>query len=540
MKKGITHEEARRKREDKSVSIRKNKRKQHLLKRRNMSATPKSIGSAPAAPASLGDLPGIARVILTCPADQRFKLTQQIRKMLSQEESPPVEPIIKAGLVPRLVQLLKFIKEPKTQFEAAWALTNIASTQHTRVIIDSGASDYLIKLMRSSSAEVREQCLWCLGNVAGDGPNLRDLLLNNPSAMPNLLLNITRAASKSMIKNATWTLSNFCRGKPQPDLSKIRAALPILAKLITHPDQEVVGDACWALSYISDGPNERIQAVLEAGALPSLVRLLRSEATSVITPALRTVGNVVSGNDKQTQAAIDGGILRALESILGHSKKTIRKETCWTLSNIAAGTPQQVGALLACPSIVKEVMRILGADVFEVQKEAVWVIANLCTGGLAPQIDAVVKLGAIEALIGVLDLDGDNDVKVINVALEALKAILTSSQVTGRGYDKMVEDMEGLDRLEALQDHENQDIYDKTVHIITTFFDGEDEDENENENVAPDGQTFSFAVQSSKKMANSDFGFGGTSSNAATTNANFGFGGSSSNAMDSDFGFAFN
>merc|ERR1712025_587342 len=103
----------------------------------------------------------------------------------------------------------------------------------------------------------------------------------------------------------------------------------------------------------------------------------------------------------------------------------------------------------------------------------------------------------------------------------------------------MVEDMEGLDRLESLQDHENEDIYNKVVHIITTFFDGEDENENENENVAPDGQSFSFGVAATDKKMNNDFGFGGCSSN--TTNNDFGFGDFSTNtntgAMNTDFGF---
>ncbi len=33
-------------------------------------------------------------------------------------------------------------------------------------------------------------------------------------------------------------------------------------------------DACWALSYISDGPNDKIQAVIEAGVCQRLVELL--------------------------------------------------------------------------------------------------------------------------------------------------------------------------------------------------------------------------------------------------------------------------
>ena len=68
-----------------------------------------------------------------------------------------------------------------------------------------------------------------------------------------------------MLRNATWTLSNFCRGKPQPEFGTVRPALPTLAQLIYSPDEEVLTDACWALSYLSDGPNEKIQAVIEAG-----------------------------------------------------------------------------------------------------------------------------------------------------------------------------------------------------------------------------------------------------------------------------------
>jgi importin subunit alpha-6/7 len=43
----------------------------------------------------------------------------------------------------------------------------------------------------------------------------------------------------SMLRNATWTLSNLCRGKPQPAWNMVTPALPILAQLIFSNDDEV-------------------------------------------------------------------------------------------------------------------------------------------------------------------------------------------------------------------------------------------------------------------------------------------------------------
>ena len=325
VKQGANVDEQRRRRQEETVSIRKNKRIQSMQKRRAMASQPAQAGATDIGGASANNvvnqsattksqskgtvatveqLPGIAANIKSMTPDQRYEATRSVRRLLSRQEQPPAEDVINAGLVPILVAELGLIQEEKTQFEAAWALTNIASTEHTRVVVKAGAVPYLVKLMMSKNPDIREQCLWCLGNIAGDGHDMRDLVLNVPGALNNLLLNIKHAATASLLGNATWTLSNFCRGKPQPEISSISAALPYLAKLITHSNLDIVGDACWALSYISDGEDSRIQACVDQNIVGTLIKLLQSPKVSVVTPALRTIGNIVSGNDVQTQVGV--------------------------------------------------------------------------------------------------------------------------------------------------------------------------------------------------------------------------------------------
>jgi hypothetical protein len=121
----------------------------------------------------------------------------------------------------------------------------------------------------------------------------------------------------------------------------------VLAALIYCPDEEVLTDACWALSYLSDGNNEKIQAVIEAGVCRRLVELLHHHNPGVVTPALRTIGNIVTGNDIQTQVVLNANVLPSLMYLLQHEKEAIKKETCWTISNITAGNRDQIQAVSA-------------------------------------------------------------------------------------------------------------------------------------------------------------------------------------------------
>ena len=65
---------------------------------------------------------------------------------------------------------------------------------------------------------------------------------------------IENSSNKNTIRHGTWTLSNLCRGRPLPKFELVKEAIPTLAKVIINSTEaEVLTDAAWALSYLSDG-----------------------------------------------------------------------------------------------------------------------------------------------------------------------------------------------------------------------------------------------------------------------------------------------
>lgn len=111
---------------------------------------------------------------------------------------------------------------------------------------------------------------------------------------------------------------------------------------------------------------------------------------------------------------------------------------------------------------------------FQTQKEAAWAISNLTISGTKAQVSYLVEQGVVAPLCNLLTV---KDPQVVQVVLDGLNNILKIAGSQFYSIASSIEECGGLDKIESLQNHENEDIYKLAYEIIDQYFsDDVDED----------------------------------------------------------------
>jgi hypothetical protein len=406
-----------------------------------------------------------------------------LRVILSSNHAAPLEAVVQSGIVGKIIELLDS-SDDTIKLESTWCITNIACcpSHITAYLVDQGAIQSLFKILTHSNKEIVFQAMWALGNLAGDSVEHRDKIIELGTVKILLkLLDKIEEISDSNLGTIVWFLSNLLKGKPQPSSSVRDKIVGYLPDIFKSKDENVLSDACWCTSYITDGDNLGIESVINANIVGKILDLIHNSNITIQAPAVRVIGNIASGEDTHAQTLINLGVIDKILTLLTTSGKNIRKESLWALSNLIAGTSEQIELILFHP-IFKEILKLGHHVDLDIKKEVVWCITNASYVKNVKSILKLVDLGVMDVLVECLDC---TDSRILIITLDAVNNILSAGNKILMNDDSLTynplatkfDEIGGLAKIENLQNHVSQSIYAKVVAIMDAYYGLEEADE---------------------------------------------------------------
>ncbi|KAG2242898.1 hypothetical protein Bca52824_095254, partial [Brassica carinata] len=362
-------------------------------------------------------------------------------RLLSKSEFPPIEPALSAGAVPLLVQF-------------TWCLTNIAAgkPEETKALLP--ALPLLIAHLGELSAGA-EQCSWAIGNVAGEGEDLRNVLLSQGALPP--LARMIFPDKGSTVRTAAWALSNLIKGpesKAAAQLVGVDGMVDAILRLLKRSDEEIAMEIAWIVVYLSALSDIATSMLLKGCILQLLLLTFRIKFQKVHWCACKC---------------------------LRSEHRVLKKEAAWVLSNIAAGSiehKRMIHSTEAMPLLIG----LLSTSPFDIRKEVAYVLGNLCVesaeGDTKRRIiqEHLVSIVSGGCLPGFINLVRSPDIEDARLGLQFIELVLRGMP-SGEG-SKLVEGEDGIDAMERLQFHESEELRVMANSLVDKYF-GEDYGINE-------------------------------------------------------------
>ncbi|XP_042397990.1 importin subunit alpha-2-like isoform X1 [Zingiber officinale] len=415
---------------------------------------------------------------------KKVETLRELRRLLSKSEVPPVKAALQAGVIPLLVQCLAFGSPDEQLLEAAWCLTNIAAGDPEETKSLMPALPLLVAhIGEKSLVAIAEQCAWALGNVAGEGEELRNILLAQGALLP--LARLMMSDKGSTARTAAWALSNLLKGphpKAASELIKIKGVIDAIVQHLRKEDDELVTEVAWVVVYLSALSEVAVGLLLKNDVAQLLVgKLAASESLQLLIPVLRSLGNLVAADGYMTDKILIVGyniteqLLSGLIKCLKNEHRVLKKEAAWVLSNIAAGSIKHKELIYSSEAMPLLIHLLLNAT-FDIRKEVAYTLGNLC---VAPSKDLeqpsiivhhLVSLIEHGCLPGFVHLVRSVDIQSARLGLQFLELVMRGMP-NGEGL-KLVEE-DGIDAMERFQFHENEEIRNMANGLIDKYF-GED------------------------------------------------------------------
>ncbi|MEQ2177827.1 hypothetical protein GOODEAATRI_007603 [Goodea atripinnis] len=160
-----------------------------------------------------------------------------------------------------------------------------------------------------------------------------------------------------------------------------------------------------------------------------------------------TLSNLCRNKNPSPPMSAIEQMLPALIHLLQHDDLEVLADACWAVSYLTDGSNDRIEVVVRT-GLIPRLVKLLGFQELPVVKEAAWTLSNI-TAGKDAQIQEVIDAGLVPYMVDMLagDKIGESD-----------------------KLSLMIEECGGLDKIEALQSHENEMIYKAALNLIEKYF----------------------------------------------------------------------
>lgn len=148
-----------------------------------------------------------------------------------------------------------------------------------------------------------------------------------------------------MVYPTLRTISNLVSGTDEQTHSVVDSGvIQYLAWVLeVYADKHILKEACWAMSNITAGPFQHVQAVIDEGGFPALTRIARQFSSEVRSEAVWAIANALTGaTSQQIREIVTPSILHVLCSLLiSRDPQTVilGLESIWSILLSTKGSP---------------------------------------------------------------------------------------------------------------------------------------------------------------------------------------------------------
>ena len=322
-----------------------------------------------------------------------------------------------------------------------------------------------VSAVNKSRPKSSAQAIWALGNIAGDGSELRTLLLKEN--IHKFLFHFAKENHRKLIQRPlSFFFMNISREQASlmyEDFEIIVAALKIL---LYSEDSETKGQCLFALGIICLDNPKRIQGILNLNILPVVLEYTRDLSITIHDPALKLIGNISIGDNGHVDCLFKANVLDYIDLAFENSSFKVKKEAVYIISNIIGTDLYCLQKVLDHPVILK-VIDLLTINDLSVLKELSYVFYNIGFVGNIAQFKILIEKSVFYKMKYALNT---LDATILKNFLHFIKTVLKFLEINKMDDYREVFLQSGcLEVIEGLQKHMNACVYELIVDIIKHF-----------------------------------------------------------------------